>query len=328
MSELKNIRFSFLAIAFLICNLVVLPFDFFVQIKFSIPFWSFYLLEICFAFLVLFAAFPKNGLSVISKISTSFLVFLSICFLFQGFLPFAAEHKLFAFEFQDNLANTKIVINLVGLVVMHILACFLFASELLRKEDSEELHADFDQGSTLQYQREENEAMMMREEFLDEEVSQEEYYQEDYQEEVDYKEEVNSLFDIYLDDYENNQFANNEVEEAQKLHNMEELLINNLKEGVTGAMCINPKGEELHDQVFHWQGFNKFDLLELFKANDNLCKSLEEGSLCQVLFSDSQHWYLIIKYRGNYLLLQTNEKQPDELIENGFYLVQAIREQA
>jgi hypothetical protein len=323
-AELKNIRFSFLAIAFLICNLVVLPFDFFLQLKITVPFWSFYLIEISFVFLILFAAFPKTPINSIIKISVVFLVFISFCFLLQGFLPFAAEHKILSFEINEELNSLKIVINLIGLAVLHILGCFLFASELLRRDErNQEASENSDPGSTLQYQRDlsqEHDAKYQNLQAAQALINdnQDEIINED---DPDYKENLSSLFDIYLDDYENNQ---NQVE--KKIGNMENILLNNLKDGVTGAMCLNENGDELHDPVFHWEGFNKFDLIELYKANDNLSENLNEGALCQMLFCDNEHWYLVAKYRGNYLLLQTDDSKPDTLIENSFYLVQAIRE--
>lgn len=323
MTELKNIRFSFLAIAFLICNLIVLPFDFFLQLKITVPFWSFYLIEISFVFLILFAAFPKTPINSIIKICVVFLIFISFCFVLQGFLPFAAEHKILGFEVNENLNSLRIVINLIGLVVLHILGAFLFASELLRKDDGDEAYNEADDnGATLQYQKEINEYDQSENQtYYDTQAlinsDQDEYIEE----ETDYKEDLSTLFDIYLDDYENNQ---NQVE--KKIGNMERILLDNLKDGVTGAMCLDANGEELHDPVFHWEGFNKYDLIELFKSNDDLCINLNEGSLCQMLFCDNEHWYLVAKYRGNYLLLQTDEEKPDTLIENSFYLVQAIRE--
>lgn len=324
MTELKNIRFSFIAIAFLICNLIVLPFDFFLQLKFTVPFWSFYLIEISFVFLILFAAFPKTPINSILKICVVFLVFISMCFLLQGFLPFAAEHKILSFEVNEGLNSLKIVINIIGLVVLHLLACFLFASELLRKDnEGNPQNPVDDSASTLQYQREVSQDQGIIEQSYDDtqEFAQEEYQEEAIGEDPDYKENLSSLFDIYLDDYENDQ---NQVQ--KKISNMEQVLMENLKEGVTGAMCLNENGEELHDPVFHWEGFNKYDLIDLYKSNDDLSANLDEGSLCQMLFSDNSHWYLVAKYRGNYLLLQTDETKPDTLIENSFYLVQAIRE--
>lgn len=325
MTELKNIRFSFLAIAFLLCNLIVLPFDFFLQLKITVPFWSFYLIEISFAFLILFAAFPKTRINSIIKICVVFLVFISFCFVLQGFLPFAAEHKILAFEVNEDLNSLKIVINLIGLIVLHILGCFLFASELLRKEDgdAEAQSPVDDEGSTLQYQREFNQEQELQNQILNNSQESLQEEAEDFldQEEPNYKENLSSLFDIYLDDYDNNQ---NQVE--KKIGNMEKVLLDNLKDGVTGAMCLDANGEELHDPVFHWEGFNKFDLIDLYKSNDDLSANLDEGSLCQMLFSDNDHWYLVAKYRGNYLLLQTDDSKPDSLIENSFYLVQAIRE--
>ncbi len=312
MSELKNIRFSFLAIAFFICNIAVLPFIFFVNLKITVPCWSFYLLEISFIFLILLAAFPRTAVSSLLKISVVFIVFISACFLLQGFFPFAPENKLLSFIINEETNSFKIIINLVSLVVLHLVSCFLFASELLRGE-KEEIANDIK--PTLNYQREEQEIK---------ETTQDNTKLTDMSNgKVDLKNNVNSLFDIYLDDY-----TNEVTEKTQDLGNMENILLSNLKEGVTGAMCLNSKGEELHDPIFHWQGFNKFDLMELFQANDGLSENLDEGGLCQMLFSDNEHWYLIAKYRGNYLLLQTDERGPDCLIKNIFLLVKAIRQYA
>lgn len=234
--------------------------------------------------------------------------------MLQGFLPIHADHKILSFEITEKITSLKIIINVLGIIALHITGCFLFASELLRKEKDSSVKAE--RGSTLQYQKE----VSMDQGYL----NKENYDQQDEIEDtgnINYKENINSLFDIYLDDYENNP---NKIQ--QKLGNMESILLNNLKEGITGAMCLDPHGEELHDQIFHWQGFDKYELIELYKTNDKLSANLNEGGLCQMLFSDQNLWYLVAKYRGNYLLLQTDEAKPDSLIENSFYLVQAIRQ--
>ena len=329
MTELQNLRLRFLLIAFLLCNLIVLPFNFFIPLKLTVPFWSFYLLETSFVFVVLFIAFPKIEIRSLIKISVVFLLFISLCFFIQGFLPFAPEHKILSFYINEVQNSLKIVINLVGVIVLHLASCFLFASELFRKVAP--------QDQTLQYKKEEPINQSLDQDIMlsdipnfhnteEQQVApQEKLSTKDYishlNEDSDYKESLNSLFDIYLEDYENNL-----SQEEQDLGNMETILIENLKQGITGAMCLNSQGEELHDPVFRWEGFGKFDLMELFQSNDNLSANLNEGSLCQMIFSDKTHWYLIAKYRGNYLLLQTTEKAPDKLIENSFYLVQAIRQ--
>ena len=157
MTELKNLRFSFLVIAFLVCNLIVLPFDFFIQLKIEIPFWVFYLLEVALVFLMIFFALSRSAIYSILKVCVAFLIFISVCFLAQGFLPFAPEHKIMSFNFGQTLFSTKIVINIVGLLVLNLVSCFLFISELLRAEEgasaTESQEHPSATGSTLQYQK-------------------------------------------------------------------------------------------------------------------------------------------------------------------------------
>jgi len=311
--ELKNIRFRFVAFAFLLCNFVVLLLDFLIPIKITIPFWGFYLIEIPFCFLILFLAFPKYDLKPLLKIAPAFIAFLALSFVLHGFLPFSAQHKLISYSVLELNLQMELTINLIAVLSLHLLTIFLFASEALRETKDKDLYYEASPGDSLQYQKQTAEPNLQ-------EQQTQSLLEDDYEEDTDIREDINSLFDLYIDD------VNLEDDSQELINHLEEILINNLHEGITGVMCLGPNAEELHSEIFHWQGFAKQQLLDLFKRNNEISLNLDEGNLCQLLFSDTQYWYLVAKFRGNYLLLQTTESQPDLLVENGFYLIQAFKE--
>jgi hypothetical protein len=102
-------------------------------------------------------------------------------------------------------------------------------------------------------------------------------------------------------------------------------LLDNINEDITGAMCIDKDGAMLHDTVFNWVGYPKETLLGFFQRDNQISKELGTGALCQKLFKDSQHWYIIAKFRGNYLILQTEREDPRPLLETSYKVFKALK---
>ena len=296
----KKIRVSFLVQALLITIVLVAPLPFFTRLIKDIPLISLLLGEVSLIFLVVLASFPKAGLKEILRIGSQYLFFIGACFAILSFLPLESQFKLFSFGAVKGMIPNLVSVNILGIIVLNTVSCLFFGMELNRKEP------------TRRFKNAE-EREMAKFAHITEERQETEFKKE-------LKKEVNSLFDIYLKDYELGEIENNE-----RLENIENILLENIGENITGAMCIDKDGNMLHNSVFHWSGYPKEKLLECFQENNESSRTLGTGALCQMLYKDSSHWYIIAKYRGNYLILQSESGSPGNLLETCYRVFKALR---
>lgn len=296
----KQIRISFLLRALLITLILVAPLPFFTRIIKEIPLVSLILGEVSLIFLVVLASFPKADLKNILRVGSQYLFFIGITFAILSFLPIDSKFKLFSFMVMKGSIPNLVSVNIIGIILLNTIACLFFGMELNRKEPTRRF-------------RNSEEREMAKLANLTEEREETEFKKE-------LKKEVNSLFDIYLKDYELGQIENNE-----KLEDIENILLGNIGENITGAMCIDKDGNMLHNSVFHWSGYPKEKLLECFQENNLSSKELGTGALCQMLYKDNNHWYIIAKYRGNYLVLQSEADKPGNLLETCYRVFKALR---
>lgn len=135
------------------------------------------------------------------------------------------------------------------------------------------------------------------------------------------KNEVESLFSLYVteDDEESRGHDQNE-----KLEILENTLLNNLDLNVQEALCVDKDGNILEDTVFHWNSVPKEQLLRIFNEHKEFCKNLRTGKLCQLLINDSGSWFMIARYRGNYLILKTAAPDPLPLLNTSFKVFKAV----
>jgi hypothetical protein len=281
--------------------LLVAPIPFFSQIIKDIPLISLFLGEVSFIFLVVLASFPKAGLNEILSIGSRYLFFVSACFSVMSFLPIDPKFKLFSFDFSEGGMPNMVAVNLIGLVILNTVACLFFGVELNRKDlPAEEI--DIPQKTKVE------DILLPRPvEIETKEISKE------------LKKDVNTLFELYLKDYEAGNLENDE-----KLENIENALLSNITPKINGAMCTDKQGNVLHDTVFHWDGYPRETLIQVFNRNNENSKELGTGALCQLLLKDSNYWYLVAKYKGNFLMLQTDENDPSALLETGYKVFKAV----
>jgi hypothetical protein len=194
-----------------------------------------------------------------------------------------------------------VAVNLIGLVILNTVACLFFGVELNRKDlPAEEI--DIPQKTKVE------DILLPRPvEIETKEISKE------------LKKDVNTLFELYLKDYEAGNLENDE-----KLENIENALLSNITPKINGAMCTDKQGNVLHDTVFHWDGYPRETLIQVFNRNNENSKELGTGALCQLLLKDSNYWYLVAKYKGNFLMLQTDENDPSALLETGYKVFKAV----
>ncbi len=292
----KQIRLRFLFNALLITLFLGAPIPFFSQIVKEIPIISLILGEVSLIFLVILASFPKAGIKDIIKIGCYYMFFIGVCFALLSFIPVEAKYKLFAFDEFEGVMPNLVSINLIGLIILNTVACLFFGMELSRKVP----------------------ASMNKNRHVEQLVDvQAEAQKIKASEEI--KQEVNSLFDLYLKDYKLGK-----LEENDKLENLERALLENMDSDISGAMCVDKEGKLLEDTVFAWSGYPKESLLEVFNAQSQNSKDLGTGRLCQVLFQDSNNWYIVAKFRGNYLMLQTEKPDPAPLLETSYRVFKAV----
>ncbi len=291
----KQIRLRFLFNALLITLFLGAPIPFFSQIVKEIPIISLILGEVSLIFLVILASFPKAGIRDIIKIGCYYMFFIGTCFALLSFIPVEAKYKLFAFDAFEGFMPNLVSINLVGLIILNTVACLFFGMELSRKVPASMKTREVEQLDDVQATAQKARAS----------------------EEI--KQEVNSLFDLYLKDYKLGK-----LEENDKLENLERALLENMDTDISGAMCADKEGKLLEDTVFAWSGYSKENLLEVFNAQSQNSKDLGTGRLCQILFQDSNNWYMVAKFRGNYLMLQTESIDPAPLLETSYRVFKAV----
>ncbi len=295
----RKLRPAFLVNAMLLTLVLVTPLPFLTQFIKEIPIISLILGEVSLIFLVVLASFPKASIKEIIALGFQYLIFLSLSFAVLSFMPFAAKFKLFAFEMSSSGIPNSVAVNIIGLVFINFLVCLLFAVELNRKAPVRRFKT-----------KEERDLAKIAE--IEEE-----------QERVDFsnnlKAEVGSLFDLYLKDYESG-----EIEANRKLENIENILLSNIEMDISGAVCVDKDGKMLHNTVFNWSGHAKDTIMDVFNRHNEISKKLGTGMLCQMIFQDREHWYIIAKFRGNYLILQTEENDPSTLLETCYKVFRVL----
>ncbi len=301
-----GIRISFLLTTLVIALILGTPIPFLTRIIKEIPLVSLFLGEVSLVFLVILASFPKAGIKEIVTISSQFLIVIGVCFGILSLIPIAPEFRLFSFGDIESGIPNLVSVNIIGVIALNFVVCFLLNIELKRKK-----HANAPAGSFSQ-RRLKNKNFNLAPDI--EGVGEVKTFGSEL------KKDVNSLFDLYLKEYEDGQIDIN-----LKLENIEKVLLENINLDITGAMCIDKDGAVLHDTVFQWSGYPKENMLDLFQRNNQISKDLGTGVLCQMLFKDGTHWYIIAKFRGNYLILQSEKKNPSPLLETSYKVFKALK---
>lgn len=263
----KGIRLSFLAKALLFAVLLTAPMPFIAGWAKTIPLISLILGEVALIFLVILASVPKARLSEIANIGTYYLLFIGLSFALLSFVPAALNHKLFAFDGISFGIPTTVSVNLLGIIVLNIIASIAFSLELIG----------------------------------DEPVSKTELRP------------AASLYELYLQEFEQGRIGQDE-----ELCNIERALLEGLDTRINSVICVDKDGNSLTSKFFEWKGIAEKILIESFNRQDQISRELGAGLLCQMLLRDDEHWYVVSKYRGNYLMLQAANTDASPLLETSF----------
>lgn len=306
MDASKKLRIAFLVNALIITVLLVAPIPFFTRIVKEVPLVSLILAEFSLVFLVVLASFPKAGIKDIARLAIQYLVFIGICFSLLSFLPIDSKFKLFHFGIQEleeggvEVVPNLVHVNIIGVIILNTIAFLFFGTELNRKEPKRKFR-----------NKDEREADNLEEIQIQ---------KEELQFKNELKKDVDSLFNLYL-----NEFERGQIEVNEKLENIESALLDNIDMDISGAMCIDKQGRVLHDSIFHWDGYKKEEILETFVNNSSSSHELGTGALCQMMLKDKRHWYMVAKFRGAFLLLQAETADPSVLMSTSFRVIKAIR---
>jgi hypothetical protein len=265
----------------------------------NIPTASLLLGQIALVFLFILAAFPKADFKQILVNASKYLAFIGLCYSFIAFLPLAESNKLLLIESFDEGFPGVISVNLIALIIINVLTFAVWGSGL----------GDY----LLLLAMEKAPPPRPKEEKKEKEFVKAEQTQESV------RKEVESLFDLYLRDYESGKDEKN-----PNLEHLENVLLGNMDLNIKGALCIDKSGKTLEDTIFHWDGPPKELLLDLFKKHGEISSKLDAGNLCQMIVGSQGHWYIIAKYRGSFLILKSAAEDPGTLLETTYKVFKSL----
>ncbi|MDD9898769.1 MAG: hypothetical protein OXU45_07205 [Candidatus Melainabacteria bacterium] len=106
-----------------------------------------------------------------------------------------------------------------------------------------------------------------------------------------------------------------------KMNAIERALLEHIHPAVSCAICVDKTGASLTSTFFEWNGLPQEILINSFYEHNELAEAYGDSKLAQLLLRDGEHWYLVAKYRGNYLLLQTGDTNIKPLIDTSYRVI-------
>ena len=269
------------------------------------------LAELAFAFLVNSLVFPKaNNLRVIN-ISVKYLLTIAGFFAIISFLPHSGDEHIFSYGDYQGLVPFSVRINAFALLMTNIFASFvIIINDKLKKVKEDKVFFSY-QKSNL------NQTLWGDEkdpEKLEKAVKSKEIASE-------LKSEVNEIFDVYLEKFEDDKDSETQ---NKKLENFENALVKHINPQIEAALCLDENFNHLDNSIFKWENLDKDEIAVLF---DNLNKSSEAastGKLCQCLFSVENSWYIIAQYRGMFLILKSRNSDFSNLLEVSYKVFKSL----
>jgi cell division protein FtsB len=314
---------TFLLISFFLVVALSGLLPFFLDFSKEIPLISLVLGQIALVFLFVLGSFPKAEIKELMRVSSVSLLFIGLAYSLLGFLPF--EQKVFVLQISQTIFPDSVSVNLASLLVLNIFSFTLLNIDFnLRNNVSQEetTAKKFDEIKPKQnekFKEEPKQQKPIKQEIKKLQVEEDRISRQKL--ETALKREVDSLFDLYLHDYEG---TNDTKEQSIDLELFENALLNNMDMNIRGAICLDKHAETLKDTVFHWDGTNKDTLIEFFKKNDAISRQIGAGKLCQLLVSNDDHWYIISKFRGNYLVLKSANMDIKPLINTAYKVFKSL----
>jgi hypothetical protein len=292
---------------------LTIPVLFLTRSNLETPLISLILGQVAIVFLVVLAAFPKHRLVEICGICSKYLCFIAFCFAIIAFIPFPDSNKLLAFTKFYGIVPMMINTNIIAVLMLNLIAALFYIrftkrNTELQNETANHIENQYQTGANFEAQ------------FDNKPKHNPTNQQQTMTAKKEPETEMQALFNIYLDE------KNISDNQDEKLDNIENAVLENLCEDITGAQCLNRNGQTLEDSVLNWQGYDKQNLIAIFNKNNLASVQLGMKALCQFLFNDDKYWYIVAKYRGNFILLQTDLADPGILMETIYKVISSLKD--
>ena len=267
---------------------------FFSQISKDVPIISLAFGQVALVFLFLLVAFPRANYNIIMKLSIAYLAFIGFNFILLSFLPVDPDYKIFAwYSLPDS-----VIVDIPALIFLNVCS-FIYMSLgfYIHKPVISDAITAFPSS-----------------------IENSEAYIENFKyKKESLKSEVESLFSVYEE--EDLDYAD---EKSEKLNQVEEVLVKHLDPSIEEALCLDQNGKILNNTVFRWYDIEPEEVINLFKRQNNNSQNLNTGRLCQILINSKNKWYIIAKYKANYLALKTSLKDPAPLLQTAFKVFRSL----
>ncbi len=294
---MSNIRFNlkFLTNVLVITLVAVVLLPFVAQINKTLPLLSILLSEVAIVYLAALFYFPDVSVGEVIRRGTFYLFFIATVFTLASFVPLDSKFKLITFVYSNiNTWTGSVNVNLLAFLALNLITCVTFGNEFKELEKDSSFERRWKDQMTQKHQ----EDIFVRK----------------------VKKEVDSLFDVYLQDLEGDATSST-------LEEMEQILLTNLPESINAAICVDNNGDVLEESLFKWPQANHSELLANFQKQDINSLNLGSGKLCQMVFKQGDSWYIVAKYHGKYLMLATKAEDMSPLLETSFKVFKAMHYQ-
>lgn len=313
-------RFTMLMLSISIVLAAFIPV--FSQLSTNISIISLLFGQLALVCLYTLASFPRADYELIGKLSLAYLAYIGTCFAVLGLMPMSPENKLFGWQNFPAL----IMVDIPSFILLNVSA-FIYMSLgftspktiSAEQEPPKQNNSILEEAEKYQKQFQENLSQIFSKPEPEAPVTESilEVVKPVNIDNVktELRDEVQNLFSDYLP----------EAPEAEgKLNHVEEVLVQNLAPVVEEALCMDEHGNILNNSVFRWQSTEPSELIELFDKHNLSSQQLSTGRLCQMLINSENHWYMIARYRNNFLALKTSAEEPEALLETTFNVFRSL----
>lgn len=270
--------------------------------------------ELAFAFLSISFTFPAVENKKVIKLSAEFLIIVAVFFMILVFIPIGEGTSVLTFKKTSQLAAnsstaydpTSVTINAFILLIVNLLVfAVIYTKEKLN------LNLDYIEPETDLSSFKKTDFSDLIAEVPKEKIIEEKQLTKSRRMALELKEEVNEIFDVYLDQFSDKAYTNTN----EKLSTLEEALLKYINPDVTAALCLDDDFKSLEKSLFFWDESNKEELIAVFKQSNQASTAIGAGKVCQALVSSAFSWYLIAEFKGNYLILKSRTKDFSPLLD-------------
>ena len=267
--------------------------------------------QIALAFLVNKLLFPHSNNRAIAKNCFKYLGIVIILLVVLSLLPSAYEESIFIVIKKYNSVPTVIKFNSFAILISNISAIlFVLINDKLRKAREEKVFFNY---KKLEINHTDDFWDDSDPEKLEIAVKSKEMASE-------LKEEVNEIFDLYLEKFE----ESSSEEKENLLESLEDSLVKHISPQISEALCLDENWNKLEESLFKWESFSNEELKSFFEELDQSSQDAGTGKLCQTLIENDKKWYLIAKYRGIYLILKSRNNEFADLLEISYKVFKTL----